>query len=103
MKAWLYKHRFLWGYLGIVAVSMLGAYLYQHHTVAELNKHDARSCAQRNKLARNQAAVMRALSGVIAIELDELDGDMHPGHQQELTDQLVDLHQRLKTAGPETC
>lgn len=101
MWYWFYKHRFLLGYVGIVAVSMLGAYLYQHHTVAQLNRHDERSCIQRNKLAANQRAVMEALSVVLVLELDELQG--HEGARQALMDDLADLHERLKTAGPEVC
>ena len=105
MRAWLYKRRYLMGYLGIVAVSICGALLYQHFTVAELNRHDERSCAQRNKLALNQVAVIRSLSNIITLELDELDGESanHTGHRQELMDDFAELRERLKTAGPEVC
>lgn len=95
------RRRALIVYILLVLVAVGGVALYQVQTTRTLNRHDERSCAQRNRLAKNQRAVIGGLLAVLTIEVDELKD--HAGTRASLISIIKDLKAREVYAGPEIC
>lgn len=95
------QRRALVGYVLIVLVAVALIEVQTIRTTNDLNRHDARSCAQRNRLATNQRAVLAALVQVVRLEIDEQDE--HLGERRLLITRLADLNRRALLAGPEEC
>ena len=101
LPGWWYAHKALVGYLVLVLISIGGALLYQQHTVHILNQHDRQSCAQRNRLARNQRFVYDTLELLLIRALDENSGKA--GGSEVFSERLATLEARLDDVGPENC
>lgn len=95
------RRRALVIYILLVAVAVGAIGLYQIDTTRTLNRHDERSCAQRNRLAKNQRAVIGGLLAVLTIEVDELKD--HAGTRASLIAIIKDLKAREVYTGPEIC
>lgn len=95
------QRRALIGYILIVLIAVALVEVQTIRTTNDLSRHDERSCAQRNRLATNQRAVLAALTQVMRLEIDE-QGE-HVGERNLLLANLADLNRRALLAGPEEC
>jgi hypothetical protein len=100
----VHRHRALIGYVFIVLMVMFALEGYQRSLHKRLDRRDAISCAQRQKLAETQRFVLQSLTTLSAAAIN--DTDQQPiygsGQRQQLGDLLRETTRR-SLAEPITC
>lgn len=100
MRARLWKHRALLGYLGLVAVVLLALEIHHRASERTFTEQDRRSCEQRQVLARNQVFVLNMLTDTVRAELHSERDQIPMPIRIRLERQLAEAEQRLSTENP---
>ena len=97
---WVWKHRALFGYIGIVLVAVLALEIHNGATESRLNGIDHRSCKQRRALAANQVFVLHALRDLQLIEIHGEEAKQHARFRESVIADIREAERRLETLNP---